>query len=650
MPFEIGSCIQDRSRGITYTLLEPLGNGSYAVVYKVRSMQSNKLYALKCLSRANLAPHHLSIQRNEAILHQRLSTKNVGHPNLVTLYYSFETPDWLFLVLEYCEGQDLYYWLTQNHDNCDPTTGRELSERQRIQLVKQIFLQILDVVGYCHANGIAHRDLKPENFIVMSKKNGGVQVKLTDFGLATDEEESPDFDCGSKPYMSYECCNQVRDTYNPRLADMWSLGIVFLNLLYHRSPWTDPNPRECKAFAEFQSDKTGFLMHRFESMPREVAQFLGNRVFCGEEEGRVSVKEWKAWCNNIVVRLLGDDHEEKSEALNDAVASTGPNSFPTLERTLSNEQTHARRERKPSWSDVVDELGPEMDFSEPLIFNDNNDDHPDGDDDDGDDAIVQRSQPKRKAETAHSNQVSDDGTTAENDVDHGTDANAQHSDADSGFGSDGDCAGHKIRERQIASDRNEAPLSHSPPKVIYCKLRPWGEQRARADGYAGGAVANSHWSSYHQRRERLEQRRDKEARLDRWIQQHRQEAPIDSSKAFDVEKDAPSLAPTSASSNYPRRARVRSLHQASKPARDATRSRDSFVGPLRTKHMLPRNDEASPIHAKPRVRPMDDTPRVHPGKRPQKVTRSTKYNLGKMLEKMVVFNRGIKIGGQEVNA
>ncbi|PKC67023.1 kinase-like protein, partial [Rhizophagus irregularis] len=175
-------------------------------------------------------------------IHERLS-----HPNIVKLDHYFETPDWLFLVLEYCEGQDLYYWLTQNNDAKDPITGKLLSEKERMAMVKDVFLQILDAVGYCHKKGVAHRDLKPENFIVMIKNDSefkGIQVKLTDFGLATDEEESVDFDCGSKPYMSYECRNSTNGTYNPRLADIWSLGIILLNMLYHRSPWADPNPEE----------------------------------------------------------------------------------------------------------------------------------------------------------------------------------------------------------------------------------------------------------------------------------------------------------------------------------------------------------------------------------------------------------------------
>ena len=70
-------------------------------------------------------------------------------------------------------------------------------------LAKRAFLQILDAVQFCHSMSIYHRDLKPENILVT---DGGMTVKLADFGLATTEAHTPDFGCGSTFYMSPGMC------------------------------------------------------------------------------------------------------------------------------------------------------------------------------------------------------------------------------------------------------------------------------------------------------------------------------------------------------------------------------------------------------------------------------------------------------------
>lgn len=70
-------------------------------------------FALKCLSKKNLTDEQIAIQRFEATLHRAIPP----HPNVVELHQAFETPAWLFLVLEYCPGQDLYFWLEQARDS-----------------------------------------------------------------------------------------------------------------------------------------------------------------------------------------------------------------------------------------------------------------------------------------------------------------------------------------------------------------------------------------------------------------------------------------------------------------------------------------------------------------------------------------------------
>jgi serine/threonine protein kinase len=268
-----------------FEVVRKLGSGSYAVVYLVREVLSpsfqpqdddnddtqlafgdeleldvpakepvkyGREFAIKCLSKANLNHDALEAQLFEATVHQSLPP----HPNIVTLYRTLETDSFLLLLLECVPGEDLFYFLEQARDHSDeqielfpeacpsvtpPTPSllsslhpAQLLSHNRLRLIASMFSQMCDAVAHCHRVSVFHRDIKPENFIVTDGYTEGLDgrrerrviVKLTDFGLATTEPQSTDMDCGSAPYMSYECRNNCAPTYSTRAADVWSLGFI----------------------------------------------------------------------------------------------------------------------------------------------------------------------------------------------------------------------------------------------------------------------------------------------------------------------------------------------------------------------------------------------------------------------------------------
>ncbi|GAA99720.1 uncharacterized protein L969DRAFT_96144 [Mixia osmundae IAM 14324] len=382
-------------------IIRQLGYGSYAVVYlarqvlydapedaafatddhSVRGTVYGKEFALKCLCKKNLSDDLLEVQKFEATLHRSLP----AHPNIAALHRAFATPSWLFLVMEYCTGQDLFYWLEQARDTQDlglaspalssptqklktylhgsdmtgldengedrtppdpyllaSTANTTLLSRRRLRLISRMFQQMCNAVQACHDVGISHRDIKPENFIVTDDRGrhgyndsayisrvasldglaavserqaslgmeseAKVVVKITDWGLGTMEDECGDFDCGSKPYMAYECRNNLHPTYKPKGADVWSLGIVLLNLLYHRCPWQDPTTTD-PDFAEYRQDPVTFFENRFEGIGKDVALYLADRVFCNDD--RVSAGAFGHWATGLV-RFMGEGHRHAS--------------------------------------------------------------------------------------------------------------------------------------------------------------------------------------------------------------------------------------------------------------------------------------------------------------------------------------------------
>lgn len=158
--------------------------GAYGVVYTAVDIFTYTPFAVKALSKIGLDARQKRFQHREIALHHRAS----AHPNVVSLVKILDTPDCTYVIIEYCPEGDLFSNITERGHY----VGNDL-------LAKRVFLQLLDAVEYCHNLGIYHRDLKPENVLV---SDGGLQVKLADFGLATTETMTSDFGCGSTFYMS----------------------------------------------------------------------------------------------------------------------------------------------------------------------------------------------------------------------------------------------------------------------------------------------------------------------------------------------------------------------------------------------------------------------------------------------------------------
>ncbi|KAG9045792.1 hypothetical protein FS842_001103, partial [Serendipita sp. 407] len=298
-------------------VIRKLGTGSYAVVYLVQEIVSyagnfldidedsppgtpgpeGRLFALKCLAKN---AQDQQAQLLEATIHQSLPV----HENIVTLWTTLETDSYLLFVLDYVPGEDLFYFLEQNRDHEEAPTAHAdgsaappvvaleptvLLSYRRLLLIGSMFSQMCDAVAHCHKNGVFHRDIKPENFMVTDTRvfnpatgqhERNVSVKLTDFGLATRDVESGDMDCGSAPYMSFECHNNLMPTYATAPADVWSLGMVLINMIYHANPWMTTALGQCPSFDYFLREPIAFFMDRFPGMTPAVAEFFARRVFC----------------------------------------------------------------------------------------------------------------------------------------------------------------------------------------------------------------------------------------------------------------------------------------------------------------------------------------------------------------------------------
>ncbi|KAJ3532504.1 hypothetical protein NM688_g7410 [Phlebia brevispora] len=210
-----------------YQLTQLLGSGAYGVVYRAVDMSSpstsssTSQLAIKVLRKASMSKRTKMHVRREIALHRLMS----GHPNVVGMHHAFEDGDYVYITLDYCPGGDLF--------------GKICEEKiyyRNDDLVKKVFLQLLEAVHACHRKRIFHRDLKPENILV---NEDGSEVYISDFGLATTNQVSETFGCGSSYYMSPECIGKECGflAYSNRANDIWALGVVLINMITCRSPW-----------------------------------------------------------------------------------------------------------------------------------------------------------------------------------------------------------------------------------------------------------------------------------------------------------------------------------------------------------------------------------------------------------------------------
>lgn len=214
--------------GRRFRLMEILGHGAYGIVYRAIDLLTQRQCAVKTLNRitADGRPQDhrsMEFQAREIRTHWKVQ----DHPNVVSMEGVVDDPECIYVVLEYCPEGDLFHNIT----DCEQYVGND-------PLAQRVFLQILDAVSHCHSRGIFHRDLKPENILVTDQGN---TVKLADFGLAIESATSDDYGCGSTFYMSPECLDHSsqRTSYLCAPNDIWSLGVILVNLTCGRNPWKE---------------------------------------------------------------------------------------------------------------------------------------------------------------------------------------------------------------------------------------------------------------------------------------------------------------------------------------------------------------------------------------------------------------------------
>ncbi|EDO18160.1 hypothetical protein Kpol_1031p67 [Vanderwaltozyma polyspora DSM 70294] len=271
-----------------YLFTSQIGSGAYGVVFRATDVTTEKDYAIKAvikpssfnpvnsisatgnMKKSNVLLtqlyHYFKTFQNKLFLpttelssiegltqdqlqatvpHYReiaLHLKVQQHENIVTIHQVLESPLATFIVMDYFPN-DLFTSIVENHH----------FENDGL-LIKKVYLQLCSALQYCHQLGVYHCDIKPENILLDENDN----VKLCDFGLATTSDYlAPNVCVGSSYYMAPErvLCTNPLDLYPTATGDIWSIGIILINLTCIRNPWSKAHRNDDKTFHYYTQDQ-----------------------------------------------------------------------------------------------------------------------------------------------------------------------------------------------------------------------------------------------------------------------------------------------------------------------------------------------------------------------------------------------------------
>lgn len=227
-----------------------LGEGSFGSVTKAKNKTTGQTIAVKNIQKKQLK----DAEKFKVEIH---IMKELDHPNIVRLFETFEDAKCLYLVLELCEGGELFDRIID---------AGFFSEQDAANYMTQI----LSAIFYMHQHSITHRDLKPENFLLETKAKDS-PLKVIDFGLSCKFTKGKPL-C-TKAGTPYYVAPQVLQGSYDHKADVWSCGVLMYVLLCGYPPFYGDN--DAQILAMVRKGEFDFPPEEWDEVSKDAMALIG---------------------------------------------------------------------------------------------------------------------------------------------------------------------------------------------------------------------------------------------------------------------------------------------------------------------------------------------------------------------------------------
>ncbi|CAD8162002.1 unnamed protein product [Paramecium pentaurelia] len=211
----------DKQRQIgDYLLVKTLGLGTFGLVKLAIHQITQEKVAIKILEKSKI----IDVADVERVSREIHILKLIRHKHVIQLYEIIETKKYIFLVMEFCDGGELFDYIVKH---------QKLSEIEACKFIQEL----ISGIEYIHKLNIVHRDLKPENLLLDYQKS----LKIVDFGLSNTYKQGEQLKtaCGSPCYAAPEMIQGNK--YNSLLVDIWSCGVILFASICGYLPFEDVN-------------------------------------------------------------------------------------------------------------------------------------------------------------------------------------------------------------------------------------------------------------------------------------------------------------------------------------------------------------------------------------------------------------------------